>query len=63
MSLPPDVTLRVELDGEGVARVTYADGVESIAMTAPALGRLLTELLKALQGSEPDDYEHEVNLN
>lgn len=63
MSLPDDVSLRITLDGEGVARAEYAEGTESLALTAPQLGRLLTELLKALQGQDPDDYEHEVSLN
>lgn len=53
--------MRVELDAEGVARASF-DG-EVISLTAPQLGRLLTELLKALQGPESDDYEREVGLN
>ena len=52
------IEMRVEVDGDGVVRVTSDAAVLNV--TPEELGKLMTALVKVLMG--PDDEAQEVNV-
>lgn len=61
-SSPREVSLRIDVDGEGVVRVVATPDTE-FTVTPDELGRILTGIVKAIVGPDDQDERIDVLLN